>query len=153
ATDASGNYKHVDSKANPTDGISGVSYQETLRKLQTKYPRLTLAQRQDIANSFYKPGEDGRPFLSSQERAALIKAGVKPATVQAAMFDKHNSEVLRHNYPGVIAKANANPSRAGAGQSPAAFDTASKVIATAEQFIGTPYKFGGASPQTGFDCS
>lgn len=35
----------------------------------------------------------------------------------------------------------------GAGKTPGA------VISVAMQFLGTPYKWGGASPQTGFDCS
>ncbi len=29
----------------------------------------------------------------------------------------------------------------------------SKVVSTARSLIGTPYKWGGRSPQTGFDCS
>ncbi len=30
---------------------------------------------------------------------------------------------------------------------------ASRVVPTAEQYIGTPYRYGGTSPRTGFDCS
>ena len=30
---------------------------------------------------------------------------------------------------------------------------ARRVVPTAEQYIGTPYRYGGTSPQTGFDCS
>lgn len=149
ATDAQGNYKHVDKNGNPTDGVSGISYQDTLNRLKTKYPGLTLKEREGIANQYYKPGEDGRPFLSFEERQALAKAGVKQSTIAAATWDKHNSEVLKHNYPGVIAKANANPKQASGAGSP----TRTQIIQTAKEYIGTAYHYGGASPETGFDCS
>jgi cell wall-associated NlpC family hydrolase len=32
-------------------------------------------------------------------------------------------------------------------------DTGSRAVALAEQFLGVPYQWGGASPLTGFDCS
>jgi hypothetical protein len=43
------------------------------------------------------------------------------------------------------------PFRADGGLTPAAQDDA--VVAVAMQYIGVPYKWGGARPKTGFDCS
>lgn len=42
-------------------------------------------------------------------------------------------------------------SEAAAASAPAA--SAARVIPTAEHYLGTPYRYGGTSPVTGFDCS
>lgn len=99
-----------DSSGNVVDYPAG-SYQEALAKLRAMGAPLAVAQ--GLLNTYWKPGEDGRPYLSYQERQALIKAGVKAAVVERAAFDGPLAARLRHNYPGVLRRANARPFRGG----------------------------------------
>lgn len=69
----------------------------------------------------------------------LTLAGCTPA-----MTTRTTSEVLSS----VILAGGTTRSRTGTS-----VPSAPAVIATAEDYIGVPYKWGGTSPRTGFDCS
>lgn len=68
-------------------GIAGVDYQTALRRLGAEYG-LRLADAQKILNNYWKPGEDGRPYLSYQQRAALRRKGVAASKINKAMWDE-----------------------------------------------------------------
>jgi len=57
---------------------------------------------------------------------------------------RHESNDAMHVILGSVSEAG------GAVASPA---SAARVIPTAEHYLGTPYRYGGTSPVTGFDCS
>jgi len=75
--------------------IPGIDYQTALRRLMSQYS-MRLVDAQAILNTYYEPGERLRPFLSFQQRAALLRAGVPPAVVDKAMWDGNAAaQILR----------------------------------------------------------
>ena len=75
------------------DGVGRLSYQNALAALMRRHS-LKLVDAQGILDALYEPGELDRPYLSFQQRQALVRAGVPEATVSAAMWDEQAAAAL-----------------------------------------------------------
>ena len=84
---------------------------------------------------------------SLDARRSDIEAGV---AAQEALVDRLERALQR---PVVISPPSATPEEVPIGSLPDASPGAQDAIAAAYSVIGTPYQWGGASPESGFDCS
>lgn len=117
-----------------------VPYQQALKLLATQYPHMTLRERMQILDNYYQRGEGGRPYLNAFERDALVRAGVSRQKVGAAIWDPAKSAQLRANYPGVIARANANPKPAGNSRALSMVSGVDYPLPSAGNIIGVPHQ-------------
>lgn len=73
--------------------IAAIGYQEALEALTTNYS-LTLEDAQKTLNQFFKPGEEGRPYISFQQRERFVKAGLPRELVMSAAMKQDGTRAL-----------------------------------------------------------
>ena len=54
---------------------------------------------------------------------------------------------------GIGSSSSSSPSGGGSTSAPAPSSRGARAVAIAQRYLGIPYRWGGASPRTGFDCS
>jgi cell wall-associated NlpC family hydrolase len=111
-------------------------------------------QAQWAAQDLRAAQEEQRQVLGAlRSKEAEIRSGIADAK---ALYDELNRkfhEALAAQRAAAAAAAGSSISPPPGGPPPAPNPNAQAALAAAYSVIGTPYHFGGASPETGFDCS
>src|SRR5918999_555412 len=132
-----------------------------------------LATRADVAGEQARRAAQELEAVVTEQRTLLDRLNQQQAQIeqgidqQESLVDSLEEELRQHLIEQRQAeRAAAEQAQAPAPSTPSAPDTpsapnpppvsgsgASAAIAAAESVLGVPYVYGGASPQTGFDCS
>ena len=102
----------------------------------------TYADSQFVRNIEYRIGV-GFHFGGSRSRSPLY--GSRGSTAPTRRISSNPPSAPRQRYPSGTTWPVSNSTSSSAA--------ARSVISTGEQYIGVPYRYGGTSPRTGFDCS
>jgi len=102
----------------------------------------TYADSQFVRNIEYRIGV-GFHFGGSRSRSPVY--GSRGSTAPTRRTSSNPRSAPRQRYPSGTTWPVSNSTSSSAA--------ARRVISTGEQYIGVPYRYGGTSPRTGFDCS